>query len=251
MAKWLHGMMAAQEKTVRCQALPVPGVSSELEIALERRYSEHILSSSMGRGKLIAENPTATSPKPVTSPPRLTKAGRGDVLKLHLKRATQGEGWSYVEPKDSGPDVGCPYQTPKEANKLQESEQVAQPGHSPLTSKLLALGKEVIGDLDYEDVEEADLGCPDPEIIQAVAHIPQADAWADVVMQESHSPPGFEPEVSRSGYDVNLVHTNPTEPGSASPVMVGEDKMLDEANSRTPGAGWPGTDENPGCTEDN
>ena len=75
MAKQLHGMTAAQEKTVRCQAQPVPGMSSELEIALERRYSEHILSSSMGRGKLVVENPTAPGPKPVTSPSGLTKAG--------------------------------------------------------------------------------------------------------------------------------------------------------------------------------
>ena len=255
MAKRLHGMMATQEKTVRHQALLVPGVSSELEIALERRYSEHILSSSVGRGKLIVKNPTVPSPKPVTSPPGLTKAGRGDALKLHLKRATQGEGWSHVEPKDSGPDVGCPYQTPKEANKPQESEQVAQvaqPGCSLLTSELVAPGKELIGELDYEDMEEADPGLPDPEIVQAVAHIPQADAWVDVEMQESHSPPGFEPEVSRSRYDVNLVRTNPTELGSASPVTAGEDKMLDEgANSRTPGAGQLGTDGNPGLTEDN
>ena len=252
MAKQLHGMTVAQEKTVRRQALPVSGMSSELEIILERRYSEHVLSSSMGRGKLVAENPAAPGPKPITSAPGLTKAGRGDVLKLHLKRTTQGEGWSHTELKDSGPDVGCPYRTPKEADKPQESEQVAQPGHSPLISKLLALGEELIRDLDYEDMEEADLGLTDPEIIQAVAHIPQADAWADVEMQETHSPPGFEPEVSRSGYDVNLVHTNPTEPGSASPVTAGEDKMLDEeANSRTPGAGRPGTNENPGCTEDN
>ena len=75
MAKWLHGMTAAQEKTVRHQALPVPGVSSELEITLERRYSEHVLSSAMGRGKLVIENPTAPHPKPITSPPGLTKAG--------------------------------------------------------------------------------------------------------------------------------------------------------------------------------
>ena len=34
--------------------------------------------------------------------------------------------------------------------------------------------------------------------------------------------------------------------------MVGEDKMLDDGVlSKTPGAGWPGTDENPGHTEDN
>ena len=120
MAKRLHGMMAAQEKRVRCQALPVPGMSSELEITLKRRYSEHVLSSAIRRGKLIIENPTVPGPKPVTSPPRLTKSGQGDILKLHLKRATQGEGWSHVEPKDSGPDVGRLYQTPKEANQPQE-----------------------------------------------------------------------------------------------------------------------------------
>ena len=39
MAKWLHGMTAAQGKMVRCQALPVPGMSLELEIALERSMS--------------------------------------------------------------------------------------------------------------------------------------------------------------------------------------------------------------------
>ena len=148
--------------------------------------------------------------------------------------------------------MGRPYQTPKEANKPQVSEPVAQPGRSPLTSELLALGEELIEDLDYEDVEEADLGLADPEIIRAVAHIPQADAWVNVEMQESHLPPDFEPKVSRSGYDVNLVCTNPTEPGSASLVMADENKMLDEAvNSRTPGAGRPGTDANPGRAEDN
>ena len=100
MAKRLHGMTASQEKTVMRQALPVPGMSSDFEIALERRYSEHILNPSAGRGKLAVRNPTTPSHKPVTSPPGLTKARRTDVLKLHLKRATQGEGWSHVEPKD-------------------------------------------------------------------------------------------------------------------------------------------------------
>ena len=75
MAKWLHGMMAAQEMTVRCQALPVPGESSELEVILEKRYSEQLLRSK-GRGKLIVENPTIPGHKPVTSStPGLTKVG--------------------------------------------------------------------------------------------------------------------------------------------------------------------------------
>ena len=172
------------------------------------------------------------------------------MLKLRLKKATQGEGWTHMEPKDPVPDIGHPYQTPKETAKLQENVGTVQPGCSPLTSELLAPGEELIGELDYEDVEESDPG-PNPEIAQAVAHIPKADAWADVEMQESNSPLGFEPEVSRSGYDVNLVRTDPTGPGSASPVMAGEDKMLDEeVHSKAPGASRPGNDENPSHTED-
>ena len=50
MAKWLHGMTAAQEMMVRCQALPVQGESLELEVILEKRYSEQLLHSK-GRGE--------------------------------------------------------------------------------------------------------------------------------------------------------------------------------------------------------
>ena len=75
MAKHLHSMMAAQEMMVRCQALPVQGESSELEVILERRYSEQLLRSK-GRGKLVAENPTIPGCKPITSStPKLTKVG--------------------------------------------------------------------------------------------------------------------------------------------------------------------------------
>ena len=151
--------------------------------------------------------------------------------------------------RDSGLSMGHPSQTPQETSKPQESEQTVRPGHSPLTSELLAPDEELTEMLDYEDVEENDPGVPDPEITQVVAHIPQADAFADVEMQESQPPLGFEPEVSRSRYDVNLVCSNPTEPGLTSPVMAMENEMLDGATSKTPGAGQPGTKEDPGCTE--
>ena len=127
---------------------------------------------------------------------------------------------------------------------------MVQPGRSPLTSELLAPDEELTEVLDYEDVEENEVSMPDPEIAQAVAHIPQADAFADVEMQESRPPPGFEPEVSRVRYDVNLVRLNPTEQGSTSPVTAKENEMLDGATSRTPGAGRPGANEDPGHTED-
>ena len=151
--------------------------------------------------------------------------------------------------RDSDPSVGHQSQTPQETSKPPESEQTVQPGHSPLTSELLAPDEELTEMLDYEDLEENDPGVPDPEIAQAVANIPQADAFADVEMQESQPPPGFEPEVSRSGYDVNLVHSDPAEPGLTSPVTAMENQMLDGATSRTPGAGRPGSKEDPGRTE--
>ena len=153
-------------------------------------------------------------------PPWLTKAGWGDTLKLHLKRA-RGEGWS-IEARDLDPSVGRQSQTPQETSKPPESEQTVRPARSPLTSELLA----------------------------PVAHIPQADAFADVEMQESQPSPGFEPEVSRSGYDVNLVRSDPPEPGSTSPVTAVENQMLDGASSRTPSAGRPGTNEDPAPSED-
>ena len=90
-------------------------------------------------------------------------------------------------------------QTPQETSKPQESEQTVQPGHSPLTSELLAPGEELTEVLDYEDVEENDPGVPDPEIAQAVAHIPQADAFTDVEMQESIHPRVLNPRSAGPG----------------------------------------------------
>ena len=90
---------------------------------------------------------------------------------------------------------------------------------------------------------------PDPEIAQAVAHIPKADVCDDVEMQDVRPPPGFEPEVVKAGYDVNLVSSGQPEPGSSSPVTVGEDRMLDESQPRAPGNGRPG--HNPDQAADN
>ena len=157
MAKWLYGMMAAQEMTVKHQALPIPGESSELEVVLEKRYSEELLRSK-GRGKLVAQKPTTPGHKPVTScPPGLTKVRQRDALKLHLRRAG-GEGWS-VETRDSDPSVGHPSQASQET-KSQENEQAVRPGCCPLTSELLAPDVELTDMLDYDDVEEKRSGYP-------------------------------------------------------------------------------------------
>ena len=84
--------------------------------------------------------------------------------------------------------------------------------------------------LDYDE---------DPEVAAAVVNIPlQSD---DVEMQEVSPPPGFEPEVSHTGYDHNLVWASEnTGLGSNSPVTKREDRMLDEdPQTKAPGTRRP------------
>ena len=125
-----------------------------------------------------------------------------------------------------------------------------QPSRSPLTNELLDPGEELLGELDYKDVEEINPEL-DPEIAQAVAHIPKVDICGDVEMQDVWPPLGFEPEVVKAEYDVNLVRSDQPKPGSSSPVMAGEDRMLDveESQPRAPRNGQPG--HNPNQAADN
>ena len=60
---------------------------------------------------------------------------------------------------------------------------------------------------------------------------------------------GFGPEVSPSGYDVNLIwHSSNTSPGSISPVTSQENQLLDKdaGLTKAPGTGRQRTEENPG-----
>ena len=126
--------------------------------------------------------------------------GRGQSLKLHLKKATPGEGWTHAEPKDLGPDVSKKYVLPpkedpspeephqrksdEDAAFLCEEQQVREgAGRSPLTNELPTPGESITTVLDYDT---------DPEVIAAVANIPRVD---DVEMQDVNPPPGFDPEV--------------------------------------------------------
>ena len=107
-------------------------------------------------------------------------------------------------------------------------------GRSPLTNKLLPLGENITGILDYEE---------DPEVIAAIANIPRMD---DVEMQDVNPPLGFDPEVGRTGYNHNLVRASDEGAlGSSSLVTEREDMMLDEdTQSKAPGTGQPGSDGN-------
>ena len=222
-------MSTGQEQTVRCQALPMPGESLELEVLSEKMYTKYCKKlQSSGGGK--------------------SPLGRAGTLRLHLKKAEKG--WTQASQSSAGPGVGNPNQYPKKMSSSSKPGKSDQPGHSPLTNELLEPGEELLGELDYEDVEEINPQ-PDPEIAQAIANIPLADTYADLEMQDIRPPLGFEPEVTKAGYDVNLVRSDQPEQGSSSPVTAGEDRMLDveESQPKAPGNGRPG--HNPDQATDN
>ena len=55
------------------------------------------------------------------SPKTITGLGHGQSLKMHLKKAGLGKGWTHLDPKDPGPDVGQKYNLPqKEDPSLEE-----------------------------------------------------------------------------------------------------------------------------------
>ena len=127
LTKRLHCMTTGQEQTVRCQALPMPGESSELEVLSEKLYTQYSKKlPSAGGGK--------------------SPLGRPGTLRLHLKKAKKG--WTQASQSGTGPGVGNLNQYPKEVSSQSKPGKSNQPGHSPLTNELLDPGEELLGELD-------------------------------------------------------------------------------------------------------
>ena len=195
MTKRLFNATSEEECWIRHQPIPVAGISSDLEVAMERCYTKHVMDTASQEKKAPQEK-LGVKPSPAPKPSGPKTLGCGEMIKLHLKKAVRGPGWTHVPPKDPGPNVRKPYQPPQH----QDDAGASQAGRSPLTNELLAPQENVTDFLDYEDdVQE------DPEIAQAVTHIPKPMDDADIEMEEENPAPGFEPEFGRSGYDVNLV----------------------------------------------
>ena len=114
MSKRLHGMTTGQEQTVRHQALPMPGESSELEVLSEKLYTEYSKKlPSAGRGK--------------------SPLGRAGTLRLHLKKPEKG--WTQASQSSTGPGVGNPNRYPKEVSSQSKQGKLSQPSCSPLTNE--------------------------------------------------------------------------------------------------------------------
>ena len=235
MKKRIFNFTSEEEQKMRRQAIPVVGISSDLEVAMEMCYNQYIMDLAAQQKKKEQQEKLGQKATPSSKPTGIKNMGCGETIKLHLWKKAPGQDWTHVMPKDDGHNVGKCYETPR----CQESTGTSQAGRSPLTEELLALGEHITTILDdqYTDLE----------IEQAVANIPPHTDLVDIEMEDATL--GFEPEVSRSGYDVNLVwHSGDTMLGLTSPVIAQENQLLDEdaGLTRAPGTGRLGTEENPG-----
>ena len=220
---------------MRHQAILVVDISLDLEVAMDRCYNQHIMDTAAQQKKKELQEKLGPKPAPSSKPTRVKNMGHWETIKIHLQKKAPGQDWTHILPKDDGPNIVKHYITPRH----QETAGTSQASRSPMTEELLAPGENVTTILD-DQYEE-------PEIVQAVLNIPLHTDLVDVEMEDA--PLGFEPEVSHSGYDINLVrHSSNTAPGSISPVTAQKNQLLDEdaGLTKSPGTGRLGTEENPG-----
>ena len=178
----------------------MPGESSELEVLSEKLYMQH-----------LKKQPSAGG---VKSP-----LGRAGTLRLHLKKAERG--WTQASQSGTGPGVGNPSRYPKEVSTQSKSEKSKQPGRSPLTNELLDPGEELLGELDYKDMEDIDPE-PDPEIAQAVAHIPRRTFVMTWKCRMSGLLRGLNPKLSRP--DMTLIWSPLANPNRAHLYRLRQEK---------------------------
>ena len=193
MKKRLFGLTSEEERRMHCQPIPVVGISSVLEVTMEKCYNECIMDTAAQQKKKEQQEKPGPKSTPSSKPTLAKGKGYGKALKIHLKKAAPGQGWTPVPPKDDGTNVGKPYEAPQ----CQKNMEASQAGHSPLTDELLTPGEDLTTVLDGYDIPE------EHELAQAISSIlPRMDT-VDVEMEEANVTTGFEPEVGRMGYDVN------------------------------------------------
>ena len=95
------------------QAIPVVGISSDLEVAMEMCYNQHIMDTAAQQKKKKQQEKPGQKATPSSKPTGIKNMGHGETIKLHLRKKAPGQDWTHVMPKDDGPDVGKCYETPR------------------------------------------------------------------------------------------------------------------------------------------
>ena len=112
MRKRLFNSTSEEERQMRCQPIPVAGISSDLEVAMEKCYNEHIMDTAAQEKKKALQEKPGTKPSPSSKPSGLKNMGRRETIKIHLKKMAPGQDWTHIPPKDKCPDVGKCYDPP-------------------------------------------------------------------------------------------------------------------------------------------
>ena len=109
----------------------------ELELATEAYYKRQVAEQFAAAVEASGQKSTPSEPTP-----RIPK-GRGAILKAHVDKMDMGEGWTRLPGKQSGPDVGQPYEprrhfTDEDPTHLDSSTASTgnAPDRSPLTLEL-------------------------------------------------------------------------------------------------------------------
>ena len=112
MKKRLFNSTSEEERRMHRQPIPVVGISSDLEVAMEKCYNEHIMDTAAQAKKKALQEKLGAKDSPSSKPSGLKNMGRGETIKIHLKKLALGQDWTHVSPKDQGPDVGKCYDPP-------------------------------------------------------------------------------------------------------------------------------------------
>ena len=70
---------------MRHQAIPVAGISSDLEVAMEKCYNQHIMDTAPQQKKKELQQKLGPKPTPSSKPTGVKNMGCRETLKLHLQ----------------------------------------------------------------------------------------------------------------------------------------------------------------------
>ena len=112
MKKQLFNFTSEEERKMHCQAIPVAGISSDPEVAMEMCYNQHIMDTATQQKKKEQQEKPGQKAAPSSKPTGIKNMGRRETIKLHLRKKAPGQDWTHVTPKDDGPNVRKCYETP-------------------------------------------------------------------------------------------------------------------------------------------
>ena len=112
MKKRLFNFTSEEERKMRHQAIPVAGISSDLEVAMEMCYNQHIMDTATQQKKKEQQEKPGQRATPSSKLTGIKSMGCGETIKLHRRKKALGQDWTHVTPKDNGPDVRKHYETP-------------------------------------------------------------------------------------------------------------------------------------------